>query len=113
MNKILLVEDEKNFAHVLRDYLGMNGYDVTVATNGEEGSAAFLESRYSLCVLDIMMPRKDGFTLAEEIRQKDREVPLIFLTARGMREDMLRGYRIGADDYIVKPFDSEVLLLKI
>jgi two-component system, OmpR family, response regulator len=113
MNKILLVEDEKNFAHVLRDYLGMNGYEVTLATNGEEGSAAFNGSRFGLCLLDVMMLRKDGFSLAEEIRQKDRDVPLIFLTARGMREDMIRGYRLGADDYIVKPFDSEVLLLKI
>jgi len=113
MNKILLVEDEKNFAHVLKDYLGMNGYEVTLATNGEEGSVAFSNSTFGLCVLDVMMPRKDGFSLAEEIRLKDREVPLIFLTARGMREDMLRGYRIGADDYIVKPFDSEVLLMKI
>jgi two-component system OmpR family response regulator len=113
MNKILLVEDEKNFAHVLRDYLSMNGYEVTLATNGEEGSLVFNGSQFGLCVLDIMMPRKDGFSLAEEIRQKDRDVPLIFLTARGMREDMIRGYRLGADDYIVKPFDSEVLLLKI
>ena len=113
MTRILLVEDEKNFAHVLKDYLGMNGFEVTLATNGEEGSEAFGNSKFGLCVLDIMMPKKDGFTLAEEIRQKDKNIPLIFLTARGMREDMLKGYRLGADDYIVKPFDSEVLLMKI
>ncbi len=104
MCKVLLVEDEKNFAHVLKDYLGMNGYEVTLATNGEEGLEAFAEGRFGLCVLDIMMPRKDGFSLAAGIREKDKDVPLIFLTARGMREDMLRGYRLGADDYIVKLF---------
>jgi len=108
-----LVEDERNFALVMKDYLSMNGYEVALACNGEEGSRLFQEQKYDLCLLDIMMPRKDGFSLAAEIRGKDREVPLLFLTARGQREDMLKGYKLGADDYIVKPFDSEVLLLKI
>lgn len=113
MDRILLVEDEKNFANVLRDYLGMNGYEVTLAGNGVEGLDAFGKGVYQLCVLDIMMPRMDGFSLAAEIRRRDKQVPLIFLTARGMRDDILRGYRTGADDYIIKPFDSEVLLHKI
>lgn len=113
MDKILLVEDEKNFAQVLRDYLSMNGYAVTVASNGIEGFEAFKEEEFSLCLLDVMMPKMDGFSLAEHIRKSDKQVPMIFLTARGLRDDMVRGYRTGADDYIIKPFDSEVLLLKI
>lgn len=110
---ILLVEDEKNFASVLKDYLKMNGYEVILCDNGMTGIETFRSDKFDLCILDVMMPKKDGFTLSEEIRAIDKEVPLIFLTARGMREDMIRGYKIGADDYIVKPFDSELLLLKI
>jgi two-component system, OmpR family, response regulator len=113
MYKLLLVEDEKNFAQVLRDYLRMNDFEVTLCANGEEGAAAFSAGKFDLCVLDIMMPKKDGFTLAAEIKSSDPSMPVIFLTARGMREDMIKGYRTGADDYIVKPFDSELLLLKI
>jgi two-component system, OmpR family, response regulator len=113
MQKILLVEDERNFAHVMRDYLVMNGFDVSVAFNGDEGLDLFSGGGYELCMLDVMMPKKDGFTLAAEIRARDKYVPLLFLTARSMREDVLRGFRTGADDYIVKPFDSEVLLMKI
>jgi len=113
MNKILLVEDERNFAQVLKDYLRMNDFEVTLCENGELGIDAFKTGEYDLCILDVMMPKKDGFTLITEIRALNRNVPVIFLTARNMREDMLRGYRTGADDYIVKPFDSELLLLKI
>lgn len=111
--KILLVEDEKNFALVLKDYLKMSGFDVVLCENGITGMDAFRADKFGLCIVDVMMPKKDGFTLSEEIRALDKDVPLIFLTARGMREDMIRGYRLGADDYIVKPFDSELLLLKI
>lgn len=111
--KILLVEDEKNFGMVLRDYLNMNGFEVTLCENGELGLETFKQNTYDLCVVDVMMPKKDGFTLASEIRDQNKSVPFVFLTARGMREDMIKGYKLGADDYITKPFDSEVLLLKL
>jgi two-component system OmpR family response regulator len=113
MYKILLVEDEKNFGSVLKEYLKMNGYAVDLYENGEEGIKAFKEGSFDLCILDIMMPKKDGFTLSAEIKALQKTVPLIFLTARSMRDDMIKGYKLGADDYIIKPFDSEVLLLKI
>jgi two-component system OmpR family response regulator len=111
--KILLVEDEKNFGMVLRDYLSMNGFEVTLCENGELGLEAFKAGKFNLCIVDVMMPKKDGFTLASEIKELNKNVPFIFLTARGMREDMIKGYKLGADDYITKPFDSEVLLLKL
>src|SRR5687768_3447504 len=113
MPKILLVEDEKNFGMVLKDYLRMNGFSVDLCANGEEGLETFRKEKFDLCILDIMMPKKDGFSLSQEIRSLDNSVPLIFLTARTMREDMIKGYKLGADDYIGKPFDSELLLLKI
>lgn len=111
--KILLVEDDPNFGTVLRDYLTMNDYDVVHAKNGMEGFEKFKKDDYDLCILDVMMPYKDGFTLAKEIREKNTEVPIIFLTAKAMKEDVLKGYKVGADDYLNKPFDSEVLLMKI
>ena len=111
--KILLVEDDPNFGTVLKDYLTMNDYNVTHAKNGMEGFEKFKKDYFDLCILDVMMPYKDGFTLAKEIREKSQEVPIIFLTAKAMKEDVLKGYKIGADDYLNKPFDSEVLLMKI
>jgi two-component system, OmpR family, response regulator len=111
--KILLVEDDQNFGDVLRSYLEMHDYDVTLATDGVLGFEAFKKGNFDLCVFDVMMPRKDGFTLAREIRERDQEVPIIFLTARTMKDDILQGFKIGADDYIVKPFNSEELLLRI
>ncbi len=111
--KILLVEDDPNFGTVLKDYLSMNDYDVTHAKNGMEGFEKFKKDDYDLCILDVMMPYKDGFTLAKEIREKSADVPIIFLTAKAMKEDVLKGYKVGADDYLNKPFDSEVLLMKI
>lgn len=111
--KILLVEDDPNFGSILRDYLTMNDFEVTLAKNGMEGFEKFKKDEYDLCILDVMMPYKDGFTLAKEIREKNKEVPLIFLTAKTMKEDVLKGYKVGADDYLNKPFDSEVLLMKI
>ncbi len=111
--KILLVEDEKNFGMVLRDYLSMNGFEVTLCENGELGLENFKTNKFDLCIVDVMMPKKDGFTLASEIKELNKNVPFIFLTARGMRDDMIKGYKLGADDYITKPFDSEVLLLKL
>ncbi len=112
-NKILLVEDDPNFGTVLKDYLTMNGYQITHAKNGMEGFEKFKKEDYDLIILDVMMPYKDGFTLAKEIREKDKDVPIIFLTAKAMKEDVLKGYKVGADDYLNKPFDSEVLLMKI
>lgn len=111
--KILLVEDDPNFGIVLKDYLIMNDYEVTHAKNGMEGFEKFKKDDFDLCILDVMMPYKDGFTLAKEIREKNADVPIIFLTAKAMKEDVLKGYKVGADDYLNKPFDSEVLLMKI
>ncbi len=111
--RILLVEDDPNFGTVLKDYLALNDYIVTHAKDGIEGLIMFKNAEYDLCILDVMMPRKDGFSLAEDIRTTNKEVPIIFLTAKTMKEDVLKGYQVGADDYLNKPFDSEVLLLKI
>lgn len=111
--KILLVEDDPNFGTVLKDYLEMNDFDVVHAKNGMEGFEKFKKENFDLCILDVMMPYKDGFTLAKEIREKNEEVPIIFLTAKAMKEDVLKGYKVGGDDYLNKPFDSEVLLMKI
>jgi DNA-binding response OmpR family regulator len=113
MTKILLVEDDQNFGDVLRSYLEMHDYDVTLATDGAMGYDKFHKSNYDLCLLDVMMPKKDGFTLAKEIREEDQDVPIIFLTAKAMKEDVLQGFRTGADDYIKKPFDSSELLYRI
>ena len=111
--RILLVEDDPNFGTVLKDYLTMNDYEVTHAKNGMEGFEKFKKGDFDLCILDVMMPYKDGFTLAKEIREKNEDVPIVFLTAKAMKEDVLKGYKVGADDYLNKPFDSEVLLMKI
>ena len=111
--RILLVEDDPNFGTVLKEYLTINNYEVVLAKNGMEGFEKFKKYDFHLCILDVMMPYKDGFTLAQEIREKDKEVPIIFLTAKSLKEDVLKGYKVGADDYLNKPFDSEVLLLKI
>jgi len=111
--RILLVEDDPNFGSILKEYLIINGYHVTLAKNGIEGFEKFKKEDYDLCLLDVMMPYKDGFTLAKEIREKNETIPLIFLTAKTMKEDVLKGFKIGADDYLSKPFDSEVLLAKI
>jgi len=111
--RILLVEDEKNFGLLLKDYLTMNGFLVTHCEDGEQGLQAFKSETFDICIVDVMMPKKDGFTLSTEIKAINKHIPLIFLTARSMREDVIKGYTIGADDYIVKPFDSEVLLFKI
>jgi DNA-binding response OmpR family regulator len=112
-NKILLVEDDQNFGDVLRSYLEMHDYQVTLATDGVAGYESFKKGPYDLCIFDVMMPKKDGFTLAKEIREKDTETPIIFLTAKTMKEDVLQGFKLGADDYINKPFNSEELLYRI
>ncbi len=113
LKKILLVEDDFNFGNVLKNYLELNDYNVTLSRDGSEGIDSFYKHKYDICLLDVMMPKKDGFTLAKEIRQQNANVPIIFLTAKSMKEDMVQGFQSGADDYITKPFDSDVLLLKI
>ena len=111
--RILLVEDDPNFGIVLKDYLGLNGFDVTLAKNGMEGFDRYKKGSFDACILDVMMPFKDGFTLAKEIREDNAFIPIIFLTAKSLKEDVLKGYKSGADDYLNKPFDSEVLLVKL
>ena len=109
--KILLCEDDPNLGMVLKNYLELSDFDVTLERDGRLGLAAFQRESFDLCLLDIMMPHMDGFTLAEEIRDVDPDIPLFFLSAKTMKEDIIQGYKLGADDYITKPFDSEVLLM--
>jgi two-component system OmpR family response regulator len=111
--KILLCEDDQNLGMVLKNYLELNDFDVILERDGRLGLAAFQREKFDLCLLDIMMPHMDGFKLAEEIRDVDPDIPLFFLSAKTMKDDIIQGYKLGADDYITKPFDSEVLLLKI
>jgi two-component system OmpR family response regulator len=110
---ILLVEDDKNLAFVLTDYLSMSGYGVQHAEDGVAGLELFKNGKYDICILDVMMPLKDGFTLAEEIRVINEVVPIMFLTAKTMKEDKIKGFKIGGDDYITKPFSTEELSLRI
>ena len=111
--KILIVEDDSNFGNILKEYLSLNDYDVILAKNGIEGFEKFKKEDFDLCILDVMMPYKDGFTLAKEIREINESVPIFFLSAKHLKEDVQRGFKLGADDYLTKPFDSEVLLAKI
>lgn len=111
--KVLLCEDDTNLGMVLKNYLELNDYDVILERDGRLGLAAFQREKFDICLLDVMMPNMDGFTLAEEVRDVDPDMPLFFLSAKTMKEDIIAGYKLGADDYITKPFDSEVLLLKI
>ena len=111
--RILLVEDDPNLSDVLKDYLELLGYQVILAADGEEGLELYRKSELDLCILDVMLPKKDGFTLARNIREINQQVPIIFLTARGMMEDRVTGFKAGCDDYIPKPFSSEELSLRI
>ena len=111
--KILIVEDDFNFGNILKDYLILNDYSIVLAKNGIEGMEKFQKENFDLCILDVMMPFKDGFTLGKEIREKNENIPLFFLTAKTLKEDVLKGFKIGAYDYLTKPFDSDVLLAKI
>ena len=110
---ILLVEDDKNLGFVIKDFLYESGYKVELAENGQAAISMFDSVAFDIILLDVMLPIKDGFTVAEEIRRKDTHMPIIFLTARALKEDKIRGFRIGADDYISKPFSTEELLLRI
>ena len=111
--RILLCEDDENLGMLLREYLQTKGFEVDLQPDGEAGHKAFMKNKYDLCVFDVMMPKKDGFTLAAEIRSTNVEVPIIFLTAKSMKEDILQGFKIGADDYLSKPFSMEELLYRI
>lgn len=111
--KILLAEDDLNLGILLVDYLETEGFDVKLCKDGELALKAFHGNQYDLCLFDVMMPKMDGFTLAKAIRAKEKTIPLIFITARSLKEDKLKGYDLGADDYITKPFDEEELLWKI
>ena len=111
--RILLCEDDENLGMLLREYLQAKGYNADLFADGESGYKAFLKGKYDICVLDIMMPKKDGFQLAQEIRTINSEVPVIFLTAKALKEDILEGFKIGADDYITKPFSMEELVFRV
>lgn len=110
---ILVVEDDPGLGFVIQDNLALKGYDVSVGKDGEEGLKLFNEKKFQLCILDVMMPRKDGFSLARSIREHNPDVPILFLTAKTMVEDKLEGFRSGADDYITKPFSLEELICRI
>ncbi len=111
--KVLLVEDEANLGLILKDYLIAKGYDTTLATDGQQGFDAFTKQKYDICLIDIMLPIKDGYTLAKEIRQSDQYVPIIFLTAKSLPDDKIEGFKAGADDYLTKPFNMEELIMRI
>ncbi len=112
-NRILLVEDDVNFGSILKSYLELHEFEVTLRQDGLQGLATYKNRPFDLCVLDVMIPEMDGFTLAASIRETGSVVPFIFLTAKTLNEDQLKGFKLGADDYITKPFDTEVLLYKI
>jgi DNA-binding response OmpR family regulator len=111
--KVLLAEDDRDFGNILSQYVTINGFDVTLARDGKEAWDLFSMDKPDICVLDVMMPEMDGFTLGEKIKEAHPDVPLIYLTAKSLKEDIVRGLKIGADDYITKPFDPEVLILRI
>ena len=111
--RILLCEDDENLGMLLREYLQAKGYSAELYPDGEAGYKAFLKNKYDLCVFDVMMPKKDGFTLAQDVRAANAEIPIIFLTAKTLKEDILEGFKIGADDYITKPFSMEELTFRI
>jgi DNA-binding response OmpR family regulator len=112
-HRVLLLEDDANLGRILQEHLQMNGYEVTLCADGQEGTERFRPGAFDLCLVDVMMPRKDGFSFAAEIRRVDSDIPLIFLTAKSMREDRIEGFKLGCDDYITKPFSIEELMLRI
>lgn len=110
---IFLVEDDLSFGAVLKSYLELNDYQVTWVDDGKFAMDKFRNGEYQICILDVMLPNVDGFTIGAEIRKVNKEIPMVFLTAKTLKEDILKGYNVGADDYITKPFDTEVLLCKV
>ena len=113
MKHILLAEDDLDFGNILKQYLEISGYTVTWAQDGKEALELFEKDNYNICVFDVMMPKMDGFTLAEQVIEINPEVPFIFLTARKMKDDKIKGLKLGADDYIVKPFEADELVLRL
>ena len=111
--RILLCEDDENLGMLLREYVQAKGYICDLFGDGDAGYKAYLKGRYDFCILDVMMPKKDGFTMAQEIRSINSDIPIIFLTAKSLKEDILEGFKIGGDDYITKPFSMEELLFRI
>jgi DNA-binding response OmpR family regulator len=111
--KVLLVEDDPNLGNLLLEYLQAKEYNTTLATNGKEGLTQFKNNVYDVCIFDVMMPIMDGFTLAREVRKLDAETPIVFLTAKSMKEDTIEGFNAGGDDYLTKPFSMEELLLRL
>ncbi len=111
--KVLLAEDDRDFGNILSQYIGISGFEVSLARDGKEAWEIFGREKPDLCVLDVMMPEMDGFTLGEKIKEAHPDMPVIFLTAKSLKEDIVKGLKIGADDYITKPFDPEVLILRI
>lgn len=111
--RLLLAEDDRNLGNILKNYLEAKGYATTLCVNGQEATETFARKEFDFCILDIMMPVKDGFTVATEIRAVNKKVPILFLTAKTLQEDKLKGFEIGADDYITKPFSMEELLLRM
>jgi DNA-binding response OmpR family regulator len=113
MNKVFMVEDDRNFGTVMKAYLEINGFVVTWIKDGIKAHQRFIEGAFDICILDVMLPNIDGFTIAREIKESNPDIPIIFLTAKVLKEDVLEGFSAGADDYITKPFDSEILICKI
>lgn len=111
--KILLVEDDSNLGYILKEYLQVHEFEVNWVRDGVQGLDTFEKNGFDLCILDVMMPKMDGFTLAEKIKRRSPEVPLIFLTAKALKVDKLKGFKVGADDYIIKPVDEEELIARI
>jgi len=111
--KVLIAEDDRDFGNILAQYITISGFTVRHAHDGNEAWEMFLKDKPDICVLDVMMPEMDGFSLGEKIKEKETDMPIIFLTAKSLKEDIVRGLRIGADDYITKPFDPEILILRI
>jgi DNA-binding response OmpR family regulator len=112
-SRILIAEDDVNLGLVLKEFLKAKGFEIILTSNGEECMQRFNSEVFDFCILDIMMPKKDGFSVAEEIRKADKNIPILFLTAKAMKEDTIKGLKIGADDYITKPFNMEELILRI
>ncbi len=111
--RVLLLEDDPNLGFILQEHLQMQGFEVQLCVNGEEGLSAYRGGKYDLCLVDVMMPKLDGFTFARKVRERDQNVPLIFLTAKSLKEDKIEGFKIGCDDYLTKPFSMEELMLRI
>jgi DNA-binding response OmpR family regulator len=111
--KILLVEDDPNLGELLQEFLESKNFQTCLATDGKQGVERFMSEPFDLCILDVMMPKKDGFAVAKEIRMKDQDVPIVFLTAKSMKDDTIQGFKVGGDDYITKPFNMDELLHRI